>query len=192
VLSLIYTATPIPDVIWMKGDKKLKAKKNRVTIEVVDDQCILEVLGCSPDDAGDYTIEISNAAGSATAKASVMVKEAVVDEVIEKIAEEVAEKLAEEVLENVAEKVVEKVHGKAVENVAEVVESKVSEESSSEEESDSESEASSASSGDGDDADAKAGIPVINVVPENCTAIEGQPIRLVCSIAGLYDYACLG
>ena len=63
---------PSPKVIWKKGNKKLKQKKdNGITIENADSECVLSISDCTKDNEGTYTIEATNPAGTTTAEVKV-------------------------------------------------------------------------------------------------------------------------
>ena len=106
-----------PEVMWFKGGKKLtQTKANprlKIDWNISDDSFYLEIRKAILDDAGKYTVVISNDSGKAEVTTDVQVKEAEVEEIKEdKVAEVESgkeikiEEAREEKAENIEAKVI--------------------------------------------------------------------------------------
>jgi len=77
--TLHTTGSPTPEIIWRRGSKQLKPKKNkRIKIEydISSEVSSLIVKDATPEDSGEYSIEATNDSGTVKAKVDVTVQAA--------------------------------------------------------------------------------------------------------------------
>ena len=76
VFEVLPAGSPEPDVEWFKGEEKVRSG-GRVTVDVDDEDGVVSLIvkKCQPSDAGSYTCKLSNASGSVTCAAELVIKE---------------------------------------------------------------------------------------------------------------------